>query len=387
MGNASAVVPAFDRLNYYYGQLLGAADFLAEQQYFREKLRLHNRCLHGYGVVCGLEVIVPPPGVTAQLQVTAGMAIDSDGNELVVRQTIDIPDLLALLSSSERAGLPASSPGVPVWITCSYQERGIEPNRPVLPDACGGADDCLFGRTREQACIAATTTAPPTDARCTTCCDAPQDDQPVVLARIDGVVAGQTVVAPGNIHNEARRVHGSRIATVVNGIGWTQGGSYTVADAENLLGMGANALGLSFQFSAPIYESETSPQGVVDAWLLKQNGAMVYVQGTLTWTAAPPPAPPGTATSVTFRSTAPAAVQPEPNDRVLITLRSAFLLDVCCQPIDGAHVGGRVPALPSAIVDASVSAPTACIVPPGRFGAWTSGGGAASNFESWFFVR
>src|SRR5258705_10631612 len=56
-----AAVPSFDRLNYYYGQLLSAPHFLAEQAYFREKLKLHNRCLHGYGVVCGLEVTVESP--------------------------------------------------------------------------------------------------------------------------------------------------------------------------------------------------------------------------------------------------------------------------------------------------------------------------------------
>ena len=51
-----AEIPEFERLNYFYGQMLGAADFRAEQAFFREKLKLHNRCLHGYGVVCGLEV-------------------------------------------------------------------------------------------------------------------------------------------------------------------------------------------------------------------------------------------------------------------------------------------------------------------------------------------
>src|SRR5436305_13618505 len=51
-----APVPEFRRLNYTYGQLMGVADFRAEQSYFREKQRLHNRCFHGYGVVCGLLV-------------------------------------------------------------------------------------------------------------------------------------------------------------------------------------------------------------------------------------------------------------------------------------------------------------------------------------------
>src|SRR5262249_27245113 len=59
-------VPEFRRLNYVYGQLLGVADFQAEQSYFREKQRLHNRCLHGYGVVCGL--LVGPVDVAPDCQ-------------------------------------------------------------------------------------------------------------------------------------------------------------------------------------------------------------------------------------------------------------------------------------------------------------------------------
>jgi hypothetical protein len=391
MASACATVPSFDRLNYYYGQLLGAGDFLAEQRYFREKLKLHNRCLHGYGVVCGLEVLVPPPATppvtTPALQVSCGLAIDRDGNELVVRDPIDIPDVTALLSAAERAALPTTGSGVSVWITLCYHERGIEPNRPVLPDACGAAADCLFGKTREQVCVGATTTAPIPDTRCATCCEPPPDDRCVTLARIDAVLAGQSAVAASSIHNEARRMLGTHAATTVSGIGWTHGGSYGVADARRLLAIGANPLGLVFQFSAPVHVAETAPQGIVDAWLLKPSGAVVGVPGKLTWAPAPPPAPAGTALSVTFGSSAPAAVQPEPGDRVHVTLRSAFILDTCCRPVDGAHVGGRVPALPSALVDANVPPPTTCASPPGRFGGWTSGGGGAASFESWFFVR
>ena len=53
---ACVPMPEFERLNFYYGQTLGVADFQTEQRYFLEKLRLYNRCFHGYGIVCGLEV-------------------------------------------------------------------------------------------------------------------------------------------------------------------------------------------------------------------------------------------------------------------------------------------------------------------------------------------
>ena len=48
------------------------------------------------------------------------------------------------------------------------------------------------------------------------------------------------------------------------------------------------------------------------------------------------------------------------DDRVLITVRTAFLLDHCGRPVDGTHVGGRMP---------------------------TGNGVGGDVFESWFFVR
>src|SRR5215510_9857569 len=50
-------MPDLTRLRYFHGQMLIANDLQAEQDYFREKLKLHTRCLHGYGTVCGLKVI------------------------------------------------------------------------------------------------------------------------------------------------------------------------------------------------------------------------------------------------------------------------------------------------------------------------------------------
>ena len=58
---ACADLPDLKRLNYFYGQMLGVNDFRTEQAFFREKLKLHNRCLHGYGTVCGLKVVPLPP--------------------------------------------------------------------------------------------------------------------------------------------------------------------------------------------------------------------------------------------------------------------------------------------------------------------------------------
>ena len=85
--------PYFERLNYFYGQMLGVDDFCTEQSYFREKMKLHNRCLHGYGTVCGLRVLVPEPTPGCEthrekpwVYIEPGLALDAEGNELIVRE-------------------------------------------------------------------------------------------------------------------------------------------------------------------------------------------------------------------------------------------------------------------------------------------------------------
>ena len=49
-----------ERPRYYARQLITSDDLTLEQDYFRSKLRLHNRLLHGWGVVCGAEVCSVP---------------------------------------------------------------------------------------------------------------------------------------------------------------------------------------------------------------------------------------------------------------------------------------------------------------------------------------
>ncbi len=73
----------FERLRFFNGRLLTAGDFAHEQNYFRGKQKLHNQALHGFGIVSGLSVTVESGNVV----VTAGLALDCEGNELVVGTT------------------------------------------------------------------------------------------------------------------------------------------------------------------------------------------------------------------------------------------------------------------------------------------------------------
>lgn len=71
------------RLRYFTGQVLTAESLELEQQYFREKVKRHNRALHGFGIVSGLKVGVR----LGQIILEQGLALDCEGNELVVPST------------------------------------------------------------------------------------------------------------------------------------------------------------------------------------------------------------------------------------------------------------------------------------------------------------
>jgi hypothetical protein len=79
------------RNNYFFGKLLTAEDFQAEQQYFLEKHRLHNRLLVGFGVVTGLEVSTDHSSKDKTvIRIDPGLAIDCQGREIMVCELLEI---------------------------------------------------------------------------------------------------------------------------------------------------------------------------------------------------------------------------------------------------------------------------------------------------------
>ena len=83
-----AQVRQFERPHYFAGKLLTADDLQQEQDYVRGKSRLHNRFLHGWGIVAGLSVSVDQGTTVAVLP---GLALDCAGNELVLSEPERIP--------------------------------------------------------------------------------------------------------------------------------------------------------------------------------------------------------------------------------------------------------------------------------------------------------
>ena len=111
------------RLTYFTGQVLGEADFRAEQQYLIERRHLHNRTLHGFGVANGLTVTVAGDGASPSVVVGPGVALDRLGREI----ELDDPTVL-----------PIGSPGCPQYVIVEYIERETDP-APSLANGGGTA--------------------------------------------------------------------------------------------------------------------------------------------------------------------------------------------------------------------------------------------------------
>lgn len=133
------------RPRFFAGQILGADDLNRLDGYIRAKTRLHNRQLHGWGVVNGLEVACNPCG--GGVSVGCGYALSPCGEDIVVCEavTVDVCDLIKRCRAAERKTQPCQPnqhPGADgqcgaeeeEWILAiRYAEaptRGVKPLRP-----------------------------------------------------------------------------------------------------------------------------------------------------------------------------------------------------------------------------------------------------------------
>jgi hypothetical protein len=164
-----------ERLRYFPRQLLTADDMRAEQEYFREKQRRHNRLLHGWGVVCGLEVVLDAEAGPLAVCVCPGYALGPFGDEIYVPEAVKL-DLTYCAnpkdqckprhSISESAGTTVSHPADrsishrattymsqppsgPILVMICYAECPTRPMR-TLPAGCGCDETaCEYSRIRD----------------------------------------------------------------------------------------------------------------------------------------------------------------------------------------------------------------------------------------------
>ena len=90
------------RPRFFAGQLLTEEDLNRLDHYIVEKNKLHNRYLHGWGVVCGLEVFCHP--CEGQVTVTSGYALSPCGDDIVLcaNDSVNVCDLIQRCRERER---------------------------------------------------------------------------------------------------------------------------------------------------------------------------------------------------------------------------------------------------------------------------------------------
>ena len=126
-----------ERLNYVLGQVLGVKDFQQEQAYFLHKSRRHNRSLHGYGTIWGLDVTVETEDDALEIQVFPGLAVDPVGREICI-ETLQCARLDRWLTEGdnlEQLREAAEGDRLSVYVVLCYCHCLTEP-QPILGNPC-----------------------------------------------------------------------------------------------------------------------------------------------------------------------------------------------------------------------------------------------------------
>jgi len=170
-------VTEIKRPHYFTSQFLVEQDFVDEQNYHRQLQQLHNRHLHSWGTVYGLDVSQEN---SQSVRVSAGLAIDSAGREIFLP-----PELAAT-----RVELSSYGPSTEVYITIAYREVFDEIDRYQT------ADIDNYTRITERPLFNHTTTPV-------------EDGSAVVLAKV--TLDGSGNVVPEQIDNTARTLAGALV--------------------------------------------------------------------------------------------------------------------------------------------------------------------------------
>jgi hypothetical protein len=151
---------SLERVHYFPRQLMTADDMLAEQEYFRQKLRRHNRFLHGWGMVCGGDVKpYPDKDHPWRVRVCPGYLITPQGDEVCIAEPMNFDmagdwrqgnDPCTHLSPCPPSGVrcPPDQPKN-VYLAACYTECNTRPVR-VHPVGCACDEAaCEYSRIRD----------------------------------------------------------------------------------------------------------------------------------------------------------------------------------------------------------------------------------------------
>jgi Domain of unknown function DUF11 len=212
-----------ERVKYFNRMLLTADDMRTDQDFVLQKLRRHNRFLHGWGVVCGLMV---KPAPTAELpwrvQIGEGYALGPFGDEIFVGEPVFM-DLAkcgpgSVTNPCEPSLMLEATPaaGPLIFVAIKYAECRSRPVK-ALPGGCGCEDDgCEYSRIRDSFSIECLSELPPShqpDPDAPTLCEIANGkkllaclpcptDPWVVLAKVTMPASNRTALAETGIDNK-----------------------------------------------------------------------------------------------------------------------------------------------------------------------------------------
>lgn len=141
------------RVHFFSRQLLTADDLITDRDYFLEKLRRHNRFLHGWGVVYGLAVAAAPTAAKPwQVRIGSGCALGPYGDEIFVGGAVYF-DLAACLAGAETGGT--------AYVAIRYAECLAIPIQGAISSCGSDEDPCQYSRILDSFQIQCLSQLPP----------------------------------------------------------------------------------------------------------------------------------------------------------------------------------------------------------------------------------
>ncbi len=115
------------RMNYFDGLLLKAEDYRQDKDYIRRLQGIHNRYLHTWGIICGLEV-KPVIDSSMEVLVTEGAALDlvDEKSEANVEESTSRQILIYEGHPDNPLDLSEYGAGDNIYISVSYCETGAD---------------------------------------------------------------------------------------------------------------------------------------------------------------------------------------------------------------------------------------------------------------------
>lgn len=210
-----------ERVHYFPRQLLTADDLTADSEYFRTKLRRHNRFLHGWGTVCGLAVSpASTPELPWRVSIGDGYALGPYGDEIYVAEPVFLdlarcgPGAVTDPCAPGQLHTPGSATGGTIFVAIKYAECLARPVR-AMPAGCACEEEaCEYSRIRDSFQIECLTELPPShqpppgaslcdliaDKQLPLCPPCPAEPW-IVLAQVTLPASPTTNIADNNIDN------------------------------------------------------------------------------------------------------------------------------------------------------------------------------------------